>query len=145
MDSLIFDNNLDSLINILFPQFEEIDKVNRQKLFKTFRDAGKPLAGDEEEAKITMPNTKIYIMPENNKDNKFNKSFLVPKNFDVSSIKALICQKIEEKTLETDLIVVKFKDNELLNNYTIEVIDNKYGFDQDKNIFYYYIKKKEKE
>jgi hypothetical protein len=27
----------------------------------------------------------------------------------------------------------------------MDVIDNQYGFDQDKNIFYYYIKKKEKE
>jgi hypothetical protein len=27
----------------------------------------------------------------------------------------------------------------------MDVIDNQYGFDQDKNIFYYYIKKIEKE
>ena len=81
MDSLIFDNYLDSLLNILFPQFEEIDKNNRQKLYKTYRDAGTPLPGDEEEAKLLMPNTKIYIMPENKNENKFNGSFLVPKKF----------------------------------------------------------------
>ena len=143
MDSLIFDNYLDSLLNILFAQFEEIDKINRQKLYKTYRDAGSPLPGDEEEAKLLMPNTKIFIMPENKNDNKFNGPFLVPKNFDISSIKELIAQK--EEGLQKELIGVKFKDNEILNNYTMDVIDNQYGFDQDKNIFYYYIKKKEKE
>jgi hypothetical protein len=142
MDSLIFDNYLDSLLNILFPQFEEIDKINRQKLYKTYRDAGSPLPGDEEEAKLLMPNTKIYIMPENKNENKFNGSFLVPKNFDISSIKELIAQK--EEGLQKELIGVNFKDNEILNNYTMDVIDNQYGFDQDKNIFYYYIKKKKK-
>jgi hypothetical protein len=149
MDSLIFDNYLDSLLNILFPQFEEIDKINRQKLYKTYRDAGSPLPGDEEEAKLLMPNTKIFIMPENKNENKFNGSFLVPKNFDISSLKELIIKKSKEegleKEFEKELIGVKFKDKEILNNYTMDVIDNQYGFDQDKNIFYYYIKKKEKE
>ena len=146
MDSLIFDNYLDSLLNILFPEFEEIDNKNMRLLYKTFRDAGKPLPGDEEEAKTSKPSIKIYIQPENIKENKFSCSFLVPKNFDVSTLKQLICKKIgEEEGIESESVVVKFKDVELLNNYTMEVIDNKYGFDQDKTIFYYYIKKKEKE
>ena len=88
-------------------------------------------------------------MPENKNENKFNGSFLVPKNFDISSIKDLIIKKSKEEGLEIqfekELIGVKFKDKEILNNYTMDVIDNQYGFDQDKNIFYYYIKKKEKE
>ena len=40
MDSLIFDNYLDSLLNILFPQFEELDKNNIKLLYKSFRDIG---------------------------------------------------------------------------------------------------------
>ena len=146
MDSLIFDNYLDSLLNILFPQFEEIDKKNRALLYKTFRDAGKPLPGDEEEAKLNMPNIKISIIPQNNKENKFSGSFLVPKNFDVYSMKKMISEKNNEpEDFDIDLIVVKFKDNELLNNYSMDVIDTQYGFDQEKSIFYYYIKNKEKE
>ena len=146
MDSLIFDNYLDSLLNILFPEFEEIDKKNMRLLYKTFREADKPLPGDEEEAKSSIPNVKIYIKPENIKEYKFNSSYLVPKNFDIISIKKLICDKNGfEEGFEIDSIGVKFKNVELLNNYTMEVIDNQYGFDKDETIFYYYIKKKDKE
>ena len=145
MDSLIFDNYLDSLLNILFPKFEEIDKKNRNLLYKTFREAGKPLPGDEEEVKLAMPNIKVSIMPQNNKENKFSGVFLVPKNFDVFSMKKLISKKISEEEVEIESIVVKYKDNELLNNYSMDVVDSQYGFDQDKIVFYYYIKKKEKD
>ena len=146
MDSLIFDNYLDSLLNILFPQFEEIDKKNRSLLYKTFRDSGNPLPGDEEEAKLNMPNVKIQIMPQNNKENKFSGTFLVPKNFDIYSMKKMISDKNKEpEGFDIDLIVVKFKDNELSNNYSMDAIDTQYGFDQEKSIFYYYIKNKEKE
>ena len=141
IDSLIFDNYLDSLLNILFPKFEEIDKNNRNLLYKTYREAGNPLPGDEEEAKQIAPNLKIYIMPEDNQ-NEYSGGFLVPKTFNVISLKKLICKKLgKEEDNENDLIIVKFKDNELLNDYTMEVIDNQYGFDQDKNIFYYSCKK----
>lgn len=148
MDSLIFDNYLDSLLNILFPKFEEIDKKNRNLLYKTFREAGKPLPGDEEEAKLSMPNVKVFIMPQNNKENKFHGVFLVQKNFDIISMKKLIstkCQVEGEGEIEIESIVVKFKDNELLNNFTMDVVDSKYGFDQDKIIFYYYIINKDNE
>ena len=136
MDSLIFDNYLDSLLNILFPKFEEIDKKNRNLLYKTFREAGKPLPGDEEEVKLAMPNIKVSIMPQNNKENKFSGVFLVPKNFDIFSMKKLISQKISEEEVEIESIVVKYKDNELLNNYSMDVVDSQYGFDQDKIVFY---------
>ena len=41
-----------------------------------------------------------------------------------------------------ELINVKYKDKELTNDYTMESIDNKFGFDQEKNVFFYSIKKK---
>jgi len=146
MDSLIFDNYLDSLLNILFPKFEEIDKKKKSLLYKTFREAGQPLPGDEEEEKLSMPNIKIYIMPENSKENKNNGAFLVPKNFNIISMKKLISEKvIKDGDLQPELIGVKFKDNELVNNYTMEVVDSQYGFDQDKTIFNYYIKNKNKD
>ena len=141
MDSLIFDNYLDSLLNILFPKFEEIDKKNINKLYKTFRDIGNPLPGDIEEAKLKMPTVKIYIMNENSKDNKITGVFLVPKNFNVDTLKKLIKQKIE-KEIDNELIEIKYKDNKLDKDMTMEVIDARFGFDQDKNIFYYNFKKK---
>ena len=147
MDSLIFDNYLDSLLNILFPQFEELDKENIKLLYKTFRDIGTPLPGDEEEAKMKMPTVKICIMPENIKENKFKGFFFVQKNFNIESLKLLIQKKMKEKEQEcdVDIMCVKYKDKELEDDLTMEVIDAQYGFDQDKTIFYYSFKKKGKE
>ena len=145
IDSLIFDNYLDSLLNILFPKFEELDKNNIKLLYKTFRDMGNPLPGDEEEAKLKMPSVKIYIMPENSKDNKLT-AFLVQKNFNVESLKLLIKKKTGKENIDSNLICVKYKGKELEKDEdTMEVIDTRYGFDQDKNIFYYSFKKKVKE
>ena len=140
MDSLIFDNNLDSLLNILFPKFEEIDKNNIKLLYKTFRDLGTPLPGDEEEAKLKMPTVRIFIMQDNNKENKAIKAYLVPKNFNVITLKEIIKQ-ISKKDIDINSICVKYKDQEMENDLTMEVIDTRYGFDQDKNIFYYSFKK----
>ena len=148
MDSLIFDNYLDSLLNILFPKFEEIDKENISLLYKTFREVGTPLPGDEEEAKMKMPTLKIFIMPENNKENKFKGGYFVPKNFNVESLKLLIQEKMKEKMkqeCDVDIMCVKYKDKELENEMTMEVIDSLYGFDQDKTTFYYSFNKKGKE
>ena len=147
MDSLIFDNYLDSLLNILFPQFEELDKENIKLLYKTFRDIGTPLPGDEEEAKMKMPTVKICIMPENIKENKFKGFFFVQKNFNIESLKLLIQKKMENMNQDCniDIMSVKYKDKELEDYLTMEVIDAQYGFDQDKTIFYYSFKKKGKE
>ena len=144
MDSLIFDNYLDSLLNILFPQFEELDKENIKLLYKTFRDIGNPLQGDEEEAKMKMPNIKIFINPENIKENKFTGVFLLQKNFNIETMKKLIKERTG-KIIDIDNIGVKFKDKELDNNLSLEDIDIQLGLDQDKNIFYYSFKKKGKE
>ena len=139
MDSLIFDNYLDSLLNILFPQFEELDKENIKLLYKTFRDIGTPLPGDEEEAKMKMPTVKICIMPENIKEYKFKGFFFVQKNFNIETLKLLIQKKMKkmEQDCDIDIMCVKYKDKELENDLTMEVIDAQYGFDQDKTIFYY--------
>ena len=147
MDSLIFDNYLDSLLNILFPQFEELDKENIKLLYKTFRDIGTPLPGDEEEAKMKMPTVKICIMPENIKEYKFKGFFFVQKNFNIETLKLLIQKKMKkmEQECDIDIMCVKYKDKELENDLTMEVIDAQYGFDQDKTIFYYSFKKKGKE
>ena len=147
MDSLIFDNYLDSLLNILFPQFEELDKENIKLLYKTFRDIGTPLPGDEEEAKMKMPTVKICIMPENIKEYKFKGFFFVQKNFNIETLKLLIQKKMKkmEQECDIDIMCVKYKDKELENDLTMEVIDAQYGFDQDKTIFYYSFKRKGKE
>ena len=142
MDSLIFDNYLDSLLNILFPKFEELDKNNIKLLYKTFREIGSPLPGDEEEAKLKMPTVKIHIMPENTKENKFTGVFLVPKNIDIENLKGLVKKKMEKKDIDNNLITIKYKDNELNKDLTMEDIDAQFGLDQDKNILYYNFKKK---
>ena len=45
------------------------------------------------------------------------------------------------KHIDINLICVKYKEQEMENDLTMEVIDTRYGFDQDKNIFYYSFKK----
>ena len=42
-------------------------------------------------------------------------------------------------------VIRSFKDKELDNNLSLEDIDIQLGLDQDKNIFYYSLKKKGKE
>ena len=138
IDSLIINNNLETLLNILFPQFEEIDKENMKKLYAIYRNSGDPLPGDEEEMKTRRPNIKIYIASDN-PNNKYNGSIMVPINFDINSLKMYIGNKCGSTA---DLIIVKYKDKELPNDYTMEVIENKLGFDDEKNIFFYGIKKK---
>ncbi len=142
MDSLIFDNNLASLIDILFPEFEELDKKNSKLLFETFRKEHDPLPGDEDEAKLQKPNLKIYVAPEGsfNKENKYKATLLVPKNLNIDTLKVIISQK--NNLINKDLINVKYKNRELPADYTMDVIDTQYGFEQDKIIFYYTIKKK---
>ena len=46
---------------------------------------------------------------------------------------------------DVDIMCVKYKDKELENEMTMEVIDSRYGFDQDKTTFYYSFNKKGKE
>ena len=138
IDSLIFNNNLETLLNILFPQFEEIDKENTKKMYAAYRNSGDPLPGDEEEMKTRRPNIKIYIASDN-VNNKYSGSIMVPINFDITSLKMYIGNKCGSVG---ELISVKYKDKELPNDYTMEIVDNKYGFDQEKNIFFYNIKKK---
>ncbi len=143
LDCLIFDNNLSSLIDILFPQFEEIDKKNTKALYAAFREAGDPLPGDEDEVKLQKPSLKISIIPENslpNRETKYRGTLLVQKNLDIDTIKVIISQK--NNLTNKDSIAVKYKNREMQHDYTMDVIDTKYGFDQDKIIFYYNIKKK---
>ena len=79
-------------------------------------------------------------MQDNNKENKSIKTYLVPKNFNVISLKEMIKKKTK-KDIDINLICVKYKEQEMENDLTMEVIDTRYGFDQDKNIFYYSFKK----
>lgn len=141
IDSLIFDNKLDSLINILFPEFDELDKKNIKMMYDAFREDGQPLPGDEEEAKKKEPNIKISIKPEN-KENKFSGTFLVPKNFNIQSLKQLIHERCKNIS-DVETLSIKYKNNELLNDYTMDYIDDTFGLSQDKSFLYYSIKKPE--
>ena len=42
LDSLIFDSSLAGLVDILFPEFEEIDKENQKKMYDAFRENKEP-------------------------------------------------------------------------------------------------------
>ena len=140
LDSLIFDSSLAGLVDILFPQFEEIDNENKKKLFETFRNNKEPLPGDEEENKNQKPTVKLYIFPLEceNKDlilPKFDpQSILVPKQMDINTLKIYIGGKIN---YEPENINIIYKEKEIPNDYIIDDIDRHFGFDEDKTIFYY--------
>ena len=140
LDLLIFNSSLACLVDILFPQFEEIDNENKKKLFETFRNNKEPLPGDEEEYKNQKPTVKLYIFPleYENKDlilPKFDpQSILVPKQMDINTLKIYIGGKIN---YEPEKINIIYKKKEIPNDYIIDDIDRHYGFDEDKTIFYY--------
>jgi len=140
LDSLIFDSSLSGLVDILFPQFEEIDNENKKKLFEVFRNNKEPLPGDEEESKNKKPTVKIYIHPlECENKNlilpKFEpQSILVPKQMDINTLKIYIGGKIN---FEPENIIVIYKEKEIPTNFIIDDIDRQYGFDEDQTIFYY--------
>ena len=136
---LIFDSSLAGLVDILFPEFEEIDKENQKKMYEAFRENNEPLPGDEEENKIHEPKIKIHLKPLENKDGKTlgkidSKSFLFQNNMDVDTLKKFIAERIKVQPEEINII---YKEQLMPNNYTLDDIDRLYGFDQDQTVFFY--------
>ena len=140
LDSLIFDSSLAGLVDILFPEFEEIDKENQKKMYDAFRENKEPLPGDEEETKIHKPSIKIHLHPLECKDSQLclpkieQKSFLLQKNMDIETLKKFLAEKLKVQSEEINII---YKGQEMPSNYTLDDIDRLYGFDQDQTIFYY--------
>lgn len=138
LDTLIFDNSLSLLVDILFPDFEQIDKENTKKMFTVFRENGESLPGDEE-ANNSKPQIKIYLHPLETEDSnlllpEIDSVIMVPKIFDIKSMKDYLKQKIDVG--ESD-ISITYKNQEMPDNYKMDEIDRLYGFDQDKNVFLY--------
>lgn len=140
LDSLIFDSSLAGLVDILFPEFEEIDKENQKKMYDAFRENKEPLPGDEEENKIHKPKIKIFLSPLDHKDSKINlpkvdsKGFLFQNNMDVDTLKKFLGERLK---IPSDEINIIYKEQLMPSNYTLDDIDRLYGFDQDQTVFYY--------
>lgn len=138
LDTLIFDNSLSLLVDILFPDFERIDKENTKKMFAVFRGNDENLPGDEE-ANNNKPQIKIYLHPLETEDTnlllpEIDSVIMVPKIFDIKSMKDYLKQKIDVGESE---ISITYKNQEMPDNYKMDEIDRLYGFDQEKNVFSY--------
>ena len=138
LDTLIFDNSLSLLVDILFPQFEQIDKENTKEMFRAFRDNGETLPGDEE-SKKSEPSVKVYLHPLETDDTnlglpEIDSVIVVPKTLDIKSMKDYLKKKLNLDNVE---IIIMFKNQVMPDSYKMDEIDQLYGFDQEKNIFTY--------
>ena len=147
-DSFIVDNSINSLINILFPEFEQIDIANTEKMYQAFRNVGTPLPGDPEQDKKKKPSIQISVLPHKHE----NSNQLLPKldstkiqvapNMDMLKFKKYLSFKLKQmkcEIQETDLSVY-YKNHEMRDDFSFLNIEKQYGFPtnkQDKIVFSY--------
>lgn len=138
LETLIFDTSLSLLVEILFPEFNEIDKVNTEKMYKAFREYGEPLLDDPEKTDIYKPKIKVYLQPMKTKDPKLylpeiEGQILVSKLMTIQYIK----QYINHKLQRNEDIIISYKNQEMPSHYTFDEIDQLYVLDNKNTILYY--------
>ena len=108
-------------------------------MYATYRAIGEALPGDDE-IKHNKPNLILHLYPLDVSDEMMklpmiNKPvIMVERGMDIGSLKEYISRKI--KVAKEEFSVV-YKNQEMPVNYTFDDIERLYGFDQDKNYFYY--------
>lgn len=145
LDTLVVDHSLNTMINILFPQFDDIDMENTEAMYKAFRDKKMQLPGDPNIHKHVKPSVLVYFYPEtfDSEKDKINYSLpkikknnvLVPPKMDVHNLKSYIADKLKDSdyNIDSNDIVVKYKENELNDDYTIYNIEKIYKFPSNKD------------
>lgn len=149
METFIFDNSMDSLIKILFPEFEQIDKENTQRMYEIFREAKTPLPGDPALDKKTKPNLSISILP--HKPDNVNK--ILPKldstkiqvapNMDMMKFKKYLALRLKAHDCEIkeNEIEVYFKNNIMRDDFSFDNIEKQYGFNLNEKLIFSYSRK----
>lgn len=138
LETLIFDTSLSLLVEILFPEFNEIDKNHTEAMYKAFRDNKEPLSDDREKTEINKQKIKIYLIPMKTKDPKLilpeiESQTIVSKSMTINEIK----QNINNKIQKNEDIIISYKNQEIPSTYTFDDIDEFYELDNEKTILYY--------
>lgn len=149
METMIFDNSLDSLIKILFPEFEFIDKENTEKMYEVFRNSNAPLPGDPSLDKKTKPSLSISILPYK----ADNSNAILPKldstkiqvarNMDIEKFKKYIAMKLNNQDCDVSSqeLIIYFKNIEMRDDFNFDNIDKQYYFPLDNKIVFSYARK----
>jgi hypothetical protein len=154
IETFIFDSYLKNLIDILFPQFEVIDKENTEKMYETFRSNGIPLPGDGTFNKKNKPTLSISLLPlkTSEKDNeilpKIEKNKIsVPPSMRISALKVYISNKLQsqmkdltEKEVSAEDLNVFYNGVCISDDFSFDNIEKIYKFPEGKIIFSYAFK-----
>lgn len=140
-DTLIFDNSISALIDVLFPEFEEIDKEATKKMYSTFHNNKQNLPGENDILKIDKPSVKMCLYPFKAE----NPSSLLPKLstpvlilqpiLNVETIKKYLASKLEN--VQPVEIEILYKNQVMPDNYTLKDISKLFNFSGDKNVLHY--------
>ena len=143
LETLIYDHSIAVLIEILFPEFEELDRLAEKKIYQVFREVKQALPGDEEISKIQKPNVKIHMYPFKGEyqDNQLQKlsapQLLLQSNINVESLKKYLIKKLD-LDMQIDDISILYKNQNLKNEYTLKDIERIFGgFSNEKIVFNY--------
>ena len=146
IETLIYDHSIAVLIEILFPEFEEIDREAEKKIFQVFREAKQALPGDEEFIKNQKPNVKIHMYPFKGEfhDNQLQKlsspQLLLQSSINIESLKKYLIKKLD-LTMRIDDISILYKNQDLKNEYTLKDIERIFGdFSNSEKVIFNYSK-----
>lgn len=151
LETLIFDHSINTLINILFPEFEKIDKENTEKMYEAFRNEGMPLPGDPLTDKKRIPNLQISILPAKLARTELmlpkikTTKISVARSMDMQKFKAYLSLKLKEidEYIDESKLVIYYKGQEMREEYSFYNIEMIYKFPEDQNekIVFSYAKK----
>jgi len=142
LETLIFDNSISVLIDILFPEFDQLDREAEKKIFMAFRENKQALPGDEEVAKNQKPNIKIHMYPfkgdvsENQLQKLASPQLLLQNSINIEALKKYLIKKLEVDMVPENISIL-YKNQDLKNEYTLKDIEKIYGYSNEKIIFNY--------
>lgn len=148
LDSFIFDSSLHELINIIFPEFEIIDKENIEKMYEKFRSLGTPLPGDPTLDKKVKPTINISVLPHKHENSnqllpRLNKCKIqVAPYMDILKFKKYLTLKLQEidQNINENELIIYYKNIEMNDCYNFINIEKLYSFPTskaDKIVFTY--------
>lgn len=149
LDTLIYDHSMHTLINILFPQFEVIDKKNTEKMYEVFRENKYPLPGDPESMKKQRPSINITILPLK-ADNSLQilprietTNIQVNPLMDIETFKKYLISKLDKMGAKLDLnnLIVYYKSIEMRDDFNFKDIEKIHKFNQGEKVIFSYARR----
>jgi hypothetical protein len=149
LDTLVFDNSINTLINILFPEFEIIDKLNTEKMYEAFRNHEKALPGDPHTDKKNRPTISISLLPIKSDYNplpKLNKNRIsVPPSMTMKKLKEYVKIKLDGVNYQIDdsELEIFYQGKVLNDDWNFDNVEKIHSFPKDDKVIFSYGKKEE--